>query len=378
MMRLHRSSIAMAIIFVSLAVLSPARQSSPSDMVARIREEGFQRSQVMDIVGYMTDVLGARLTLSRDMQRAQVWAKDKMEKVGLFERRHRAVHGLRGSLGQRVFLAPHARARLPVHDGLPARLHARDEREDDLPAVIAEIQTKKDLEKFKGKLKGMAVLASPPVAHRSRRHAPGRHTAHRRGAQAARGDRDRRRCRRRSRPSRPIPTSSGPRIRSPSTRPRARRSSFSATAAAFGVVRGFGRPGVNADRWSREKDLASMPLVAGDARALQPDGPDPAAGHPGQDRGRGAATASATRSRRRPTSSARSRERPQGRGRHDGRPLRLLARQPRRERRRRRLRRRARGGPHPQGDRRSSPGGRSASPSGEARSRASTARASTS
>ncbi len=38
------------------------------EMVAKIREEGFQRSQVMDIVGYMTDILGARLTLSQDMK----------------------------------------------------------------------------------------------------------------------------------------------------------------------------------------------------------------------------------------------------------------------------------------------------------------------
>ena len=30
------------------------------EMVAKIREEGFQRSQVVDIVGYMTDVLGFR------------------------------------------------------------------------------------------------------------------------------------------------------------------------------------------------------------------------------------------------------------------------------------------------------------------------------
>ncbi|MCK7541465.1 MAG: hypothetical protein MZV63_66570 [Marinilabiliales bacterium] len=39
------------------------------------------------------------------------------------ERRHRAVHGLRRRLGQRVLLAPHARAGVPADDGLPARLH---------------------------------------------------------------------------------------------------------------------------------------------------------------------------------------------------------------------------------------------------------------
>ena len=46
-------------------------------MVARIREEGLQRSRVMDLESYMTDVLGARLTLSRDMERAQGWARKR-------------------------------------------------------------------------------------------------------------------------------------------------------------------------------------------------------------------------------------------------------------------------------------------------------------
>ena len=45
-----------------------------SQMVARIREEGLQRSQLANTLSYMTDVLGARLTNSRDMERAQRWA----------------------------------------------------------------------------------------------------------------------------------------------------------------------------------------------------------------------------------------------------------------------------------------------------------------
>jgi hypothetical protein len=52
-------------------------------MVARIREEGLQRSRVMDTLSYMTDVLGARLTLSEDMKRAQAWLKTEMERIGL-------------------------------------------------------------------------------------------------------------------------------------------------------------------------------------------------------------------------------------------------------------------------------------------------------
>ncbi|MCL4865096.1 MAG: hypothetical protein KJZ47_04330, partial [Gemmatimonadales bacterium] len=51
-----------------------ARQAPPRVdpvMVAHIREEGLQRSQVMEFEGYIADVLGARLTNSQDMVRAQ-------------------------------------------------------------------------------------------------------------------------------------------------------------------------------------------------------------------------------------------------------------------------------------------------------------------
>ena len=52
-------------------------------MVAKIREEGLQRSQVMEYESYMTDVLGARLTNSEDMQRAQRWLEATMGQIGL-------------------------------------------------------------------------------------------------------------------------------------------------------------------------------------------------------------------------------------------------------------------------------------------------------
>ena len=47
--------------------------SSPVDwaVVAKIREEGLQRSHLAETLSFMTDVLGARLTLSEGMTRAQ-------------------------------------------------------------------------------------------------------------------------------------------------------------------------------------------------------------------------------------------------------------------------------------------------------------------
>ena len=60
------------ILFYTLVI---AQDKYPVDhnMVAKIREEGFERSQIANTLSYMTDVLGARLTNSKDMRRAQKW-----------------------------------------------------------------------------------------------------------------------------------------------------------------------------------------------------------------------------------------------------------------------------------------------------------------
>ena len=54
-------------------------------MVENIREEGFDHSELSlsILYSYMTDVLGARLTNSNDMRRAQTWAVKEMNRIGL-------------------------------------------------------------------------------------------------------------------------------------------------------------------------------------------------------------------------------------------------------------------------------------------------------
>ena len=53
------------------------------DVVAQIREEGLQRSQIANTLSYMADVLGARLTNSIAMDKAQRWAVEEMKRIGL-------------------------------------------------------------------------------------------------------------------------------------------------------------------------------------------------------------------------------------------------------------------------------------------------------
>ena len=55
----------------------------PNDPIERIKDEGMNRSQVMQTLSYLTDVIGPRLTASPNMKRANEWTRDQMTKWGM-------------------------------------------------------------------------------------------------------------------------------------------------------------------------------------------------------------------------------------------------------------------------------------------------------
>ena len=77
----------------------------------------------MEYESYMTDVLGARLTHSEDMQRAQAWLEGTMAQIGLVNVAAEPFMDYGVDLGQRVLLAADAGARLLADGRLPDRLH---------------------------------------------------------------------------------------------------------------------------------------------------------------------------------------------------------------------------------------------------------------
>lgn len=76
-------------IIVGIAGFQPVQAQSienPSvnlDMIDRMIEEGKERSQVMELASYLTDVIGPRLTNSPQMYRANEWTAEKLKEFGL-------------------------------------------------------------------------------------------------------------------------------------------------------------------------------------------------------------------------------------------------------------------------------------------------------
>jgi carboxypeptidase Q len=255
-----RALAAIALVIVFSAFASDQTPTVDLVTVAKIREEGLQRSQVMDITGYIVDVLGARLTNSEDMKRAQAWVKGKMEQLGLenvviepfmdygvtWDNDYFSLHMLEPDY------QPMTGFPLTHTPGTPGKVAC--------PAAVAELRTKADLAKFKGKLKGFAVLATPPLEISQASLAQG---------VARLTDEDLKKLQENVVPPPPRPTPPPP---NPDLlKPEEKIAFFKAEGVVAvlqcergrpGVVVGFSRPGTRNDKWSREKSLESLPIVA--------------------------------------------------------------------------------------------------------------------
>jgi len=138
-----------------------AGAQAPSDAIEKIKEEGMKRSQVMQTLSYMTDVIGPRLTGSPGLKRANEWTKDQMTKWGLYNA-HLEPWGPfgRGWSLQRFSAQVIEPQGIPLI-GYPKAWSPGLKKPITAPVVWVNATTVADLEKYKGKLKGTVVLNSP-------------------------------------------------------------------------------------------------------------------------------------------------------------------------------------------------------------------------
>lgn len=129
-------------------------------VVWKIKDEGLNRSQVMDTLSFLTDVYGPRLTGSPNIKNAQEWAQKKLKEWGLVN-----VH-LEGYPFGKGWALEHLSAEMlePAYSPLivwPKSWTAGTSGPVTAGAIVVSIQNESDFEKYRGKLKGMFVLTQP-------------------------------------------------------------------------------------------------------------------------------------------------------------------------------------------------------------------------
>jgi len=128
------------------------------DMVTRIRDEGFRDSKVMALASELMDRIGARLTGSPNMRRANDWARQKLESWGL-SNAHLEAWGPFG----RGWEYEECEVRMLSPDtaelfALPEAWTAGTDGSVRGSAIRVKASSREELEKFKGKLAGRVVL----------------------------------------------------------------------------------------------------------------------------------------------------------------------------------------------------------------------------
>ena len=128
------------------------------DMTGRIRAEAFNRSQVMKTLDHLTDVIGPRLTNSPSMAEANRWTRSKFNEWGLSNVHDEAVEDIgRGwsfNDASVEMLSPRV---MPLH-ALPKAWTPGTKGAVEGEAMRVKLESKADLEKWKGKLRGKIVF----------------------------------------------------------------------------------------------------------------------------------------------------------------------------------------------------------------------------
>ncbi|MDR6093774.1 M20/M25/M40 family metallo-hydrolase [Stenotrophomonas sp. SORGH_AS_0321] len=155
------------VLAIALALSNPvwAQRAEPVDldMVSKIRQEAFHRSQVMDTFSHLTESIGPRLTNSPAMAQANAWTRGKFNEWGLVNVHDEAFEDFgrgweftsasvlmlgSGTQGDRM---------QPLH-ALPKAWTPGTNGPVEGELVQVDIKKLADLEKYKGKLRGKILL----------------------------------------------------------------------------------------------------------------------------------------------------------------------------------------------------------------------------
>lgn len=166
----RRPLVAGATLAATLALVPLTAQQAPEpvdhDANYRLKDEGFARSQVMNIMSWLTDVYGPRLTNSPGFRKSGEWAVKEMTSWGLANARLEPWVTPNGPFGrgwsndQFLMQATTPGGTFPVHGMSTAWTRGTDGHVKGA-AVHAVLESPADFEKFKGQLRGKFVLTMP-------------------------------------------------------------------------------------------------------------------------------------------------------------------------------------------------------------------------
>lgn len=155
---MKRKLLISGLLLTGLASGALAQEKVDAAMVQKIREEGLQRSKVMETAFYLTDVSGPRLAASPGLKRAQNWAVSQFTKWGLVNAKRepwgKFGKGWEVQKNYAAITVPYYHAIIAIPKAWTPGTNGPIKSE----VVLVKADTVTDLDKYKGKLQGKVVI----------------------------------------------------------------------------------------------------------------------------------------------------------------------------------------------------------------------------
>jgi carboxypeptidase Q len=131
------------------------------DAIYRIKDEGLQRSQVMEITSWLTDIHGPRLTGSPNIRAAGRWTEQKLKEWGLANVALEPCGPFGRGWSNERFTAHVVSPQAYPLIGYPKAWTPGTDGALTAEVAFAPIETEEDFAKYKGQLKGKFVMIAP-------------------------------------------------------------------------------------------------------------------------------------------------------------------------------------------------------------------------
>ena len=134
--------------------------TAPKEVIDKIRDEGMNRSQVMQHLSYLTDVIGGRLTNSPNMKRANEWTRETMAKWGMQNAKLEAWGPFGRGWSLKSFSAQVVDPQTIPLIAYPKAWSPSTKGPVTAEVVHLDINSDEDFAKYRGQLRGKIVLIS--------------------------------------------------------------------------------------------------------------------------------------------------------------------------------------------------------------------------
>ena len=160
---MHRRLFLLLAVVFTVAAAAQTAEPVDSAAIAKIRDEGLTRSQVMETLFWLTDRYGPRLTGSREFEEAGDWAVKQLQAWGVADaRKERFAFGRGWSLVK--FHATMTEPRVMPIIGLPKSWTPGTNGTFNADVVRPQITNAEEAAAWRGKLRGKIVLTQPARA----------------------------------------------------------------------------------------------------------------------------------------------------------------------------------------------------------------------